>query len=220
MIRQFSEWCAVLDYFERQWHVSVQHPTVPAQWIVWTGICEIPYGQVQAILISPTWTAGAMSYWKHRELASGWSMTHSRNTELVAISIPYYGRILARNQDGHRRFVLENRDLASHNNIIATTANVNDEELVLAQTALVPFAEAYEDEVTMALVAHSKAKPLAGMKCYWDTEEGEEGDWEDVVATLGEHAKRILAITDGEEEEESLESCLEKVYQDLEREHE
>ena len=62
------------------------------------------------------------------------------------------------------------------------------------------------------------------MQCYWDVEQGDEGDWEDAVAALGEHTIRIMNQCSTANANDCrnrfrvncLESCLEDVYSNLE----
>jgi hypothetical protein len=51
----YSSWCAVIDYFEKQQQSS--------EFIIWCGPLETQYGVIQAYLTSSKWTATAMQYW-------------------------------------------------------------------------------------------------------------------------------------------------------------
>jgi len=210
ILGKFSKWCAILDYFELQWRLGLRHKNVPTQWIVWSGDLEIPYGVVESLLVTSNWTVDAMSYWRNRELASTLTMTHPRNSTLVAITLPLYGRLLGRTHEGRRRLQFQNRDLSFHAEVD------NGDDLLLARNALVPMDEMYEEDPFIAIAGQPRQRMLTGLKCFWDSEEGEEGDWEDAVAALGEHAIRVLTTTSAAGDQ-SLESLLGDVYRDLER---
>jgi len=231
IVTQFSHWCAILDYFERQWSVrrKHQHLQVPTKWIVWSGTVEIPYGPTEACLMTSQWTAGALAYWRNREL-SALTLTHPRNSRLESIRLPLYGSVLGVTEDARHRLRLQNRDLSFHDN------NLDDLDWVPARQALIPMDELYSSLPSVAFAATptetisanaedeeraSRTIQVPEMKCYWDAEDGEEGDWEDAVASLGEHAIRVMnncTVLDGDGETriQSMESCLEDLYANLE----
>lgn len=237
IVTKFSHWCAILDYFERQWNVRSKHQKlqVPTKWIVWSGTVEIPYGPTSVCLMTSQWTAGALAYWRNREL-SALTLTHPRNSHLETIRLPLYGSVVGVTENARHRLQLQNRDLSFHNNNDNNPHDDDGLDWVLARQALVPMDELYSSLPSVAFVAtaaqtistnaeeeESAGRIVPEMKCYWDAEDGEEGDWEDAVASLGEHAIRVMnnctVLRHSNREDiqiQSLESCLEDFYTSFE----
>lgn len=197
LVTKFSEWCAVLDYFETQLAVTAHYRR--PHYIVWSGRIEIQYGMIDAYLSTPYWTVGALRYWRALELAS-LTLTHPRNANFTFTAesrIPY-ASLFARNGNDKRRMHIQSSDLevsVFHNDVNAQ------------RHALVPLHDSYNPEQTVVFVDHSfvsrthEAVPVgplliakAGREslcCCWDKENGED-DWEEAVASLGEHVIRIM----------------------------
>jgi hypothetical protein len=193
-ITQFSEWCAILDYFETQLATNYSF-CQRLHWVVWSGRLEIQYGEIQAYLITPDWTAGAMRYWRTAELAN-MIVTYSRNADFhfTQERIPY-GSLLGMHETDRLRLGLQSIDMT-------LTAVANNVEA--RQRALVPLNEAYDENPSVTFVDHSvfirthDSVPLGpllhgrqSLWCCWDKELGED-EWEGAVVSLGEHVIRIM----------------------------
>lgn len=198
IITKFSEWCAILDYFEAQLSVFGVKGYKYPQWVVWSGQIEIPYGVIQAFLTTPHWTAGAMHSWRSMELASSLSVNHPRTSDFhfTAERIPY-GSLFGMHTMDRRRLGIQSTDIE---------VTVLHEYVEARRYALTPISEGYEENPSVVFVDHSfvcrthgsvPVGPLliapgkASLCCCWDNEHGED-DWEEAMSCLGKHAIRIM----------------------------
>jgi hypothetical protein len=192
IVTKMSEWCAILDYFEIHLRAKLKKKTphqCPTSWIVWSGTLQIPYGETHGYLSTFKWKAGAMQYWRNRELTN-LSLTNTRNSSLVSISLPFYGLFLGLGRDDCRRLYLQN-------GVLEQRAHGDNVPNLSARSSLVPADEVYEANPTMALgprKQHPQRQEGEFLDCYWDSQDGEEGDWEESVAGLGESVIRVMSM--------------------------
>jgi hypothetical protein len=195
IMTKFSGWCAILDYFETQLAISVSYRR--PQWVVWSGRLEIQYGDIEAYLTTPDWTVGAMLYWRTAELAS-FTVTHPRNVDFhfTQERIPY-GTLFGMHEMDRRRLGIQSSDIEV--SVLRDTVDAR-------RHALVPLNEAYDENPSVAFADHSLVSrthasvavgPLLiapgreSLCCCWDKELGED-DWEEAIASFGEHAIRVM----------------------------
>jgi hypothetical protein len=243
IITKFSEWCAILDYFETQVAVSRSVGYQVPQWIVWCGRVDIPYGAIDAVLTTPFWTAGAMHYWRAKEL-NNLMLSHPRSQDFFFTagvaggdSTPY-GSL----------FGLTPRDvqlLSIQSNDLQVSSVMRERNTIEARRhALVPRDEYFDDVAVVTFVDHSfvswtlqqlsdvvstdttptpRLGPLLiapgrqSLCCCWDKEAGEE-DWDEAMSRLGENVIRIMtslpaALTS--ESTRSFDDALRERYQHL-----
>ena len=223
IVRKLSEWCAILDYFELHWKAGLSRRSsndVPTQWIVWCGRLQIPYGEIHGFLATPNWTVGALQHWRRRELST-WSMTHPRNPNLVGINLPLYGSLLGVTWVDSRRLRMQLHELALHR--ITAQEAAAAANLIHARNALVSMDEVYEEDPTIAFGTHQDThqdrargrQPRSFLECFWDSEDGEEGDWEEAVAGLGEAVIRVMKSSRASNIRRCFESCLRGAYEIL-----
>jgi hypothetical protein len=204
IITKFSEWCAILDYFETQLVITTAASYRRPQWVVWSGRLEIQYGEIEAFLSTPDWTVGAMHYWRTAELAN-MTVTHPRNSDFhfTQDRIPY-GSLFGMNELDRRRLGIQSRDIE---------VSVLRDSVEARRHSLVPLSEVYDENPSAVFVDHSfvsrthESVPVGplliapgreSLCCCWDKELGED-DWEEAVASLGKHAIRIMSsfVEDG-----------------------
>jgi hypothetical protein len=214
IVTKLSEWCAILDYFEIHLRVAkekmnnsnisdmLHHPLL---WIVWTGTWQIPYGETRGYLSSSTWTAGAMQYWRNRELMH-LSWTYPRGGTLSRITLPFYAMFMALDNDDDRRLRLQSGSLEDRRTHVHDDEGEGAAGLLARHHFLVPADEVYDVNPTMALgrrkrtIVRNQAQDdddlmSSFLECYWESQDGEEGDWEEVVSRLGESVIRIMNMT-------------------------
>ncbi|CAB9497311.1 expressed unknown protein [Seminavis robusta] len=180
-IAKFPEWCAVLDYFEKQ--LAAQDTTTTdmaaAKWIVWCGPIETVYGPFPAALeCSTEWSLGALEYWNEVELEQ-FSIVHpnsrSVNDQQYDLST-YYGTVQSLTEEG--RLLLANLYLTLEHD-----PNHWEHYLLLR-------SRSYDDQPTEFWTP--KTGHPSELLCFWDSQE-QAYDWEDALNKLGDNVIRIMA---------------------------
>lgn len=205
ILSKFSRWCAILDYVEVQLQatcareMALGHVGFP-QWIVWCGHLEIPYGEIDAYMVTPDWSVSALQYWVNREAAQI-SLTHPRNVDYVFIpdnQIPY-GTMFGLRTDDRLRLERQCTDLEVHTLRDTTRAQ---------RYTLVPLSESYDMCPSLNFVDHSyicrthvgnimTTGPLLidprrqSLCCCWDKDACEDL-FDDAISNFGENAIRIM----------------------------
>jgi hypothetical protein len=200
MMAMFSEWCAILDYFEIQLEATNPPHFRCPQWIIWCGQLGITYGRINAYLATPDWSVCALQYWRNQELLQ-FTLTHPRHTDYAFISedrIPYGTLIGLQNMD---RLRLERQcsDLEVH-----ALRDVSDPR----RFCLVPLNESYDECPSIVFVDHSfichmhSSHILVGpllvdperrsLCCCWEKEIGEDL-WDLAISNFGQHAIRVMS---------------------------
>jgi hypothetical protein len=200
IVTKFSEWCAILDYFEMQLEATAPPRFRCPQWIVWCGEMEIPYGRICCYLATPFWTVCALQYWRNQEL-SQFSLTRPRHSDFVFVDgdnrVPY-GTFFGTNSRDHTPLHLQCSDLEVH-----TLLDVSDRR----RYCLVPLNESYDDFSSSVVVDHSLicrthtnnlfVCPLLidpgqqSLCCCWDKESAEDL-WDEAISNFGQNAMRIM----------------------------
>jgi hypothetical protein len=197
---KFSEWCAILDYFEMQLE-AIDFPRFHCpQWVVWCGELEIPYGRIRAYMTTPFWTVCALQYWRNQEL-SQFTLTRPRHSEFIFASgderVPY-GTIFGMNIPDFDPLHLQCSELEVH-----TLLDVSNSR----RYCLAPLNESYDEYSSFVVVDHSLicrthvnyafVCPLLidpgqqSLCCCWDKEIC-EGLWDDAISNFGQNAIRIM----------------------------
>lgn len=200
IVTKFSEWCAILDYFEMQLEATIPPRFRCPQWIVWCGEMEIPYGRICSYLTTPFWTVSALQYFRNQEL-SQFTLTRPRQSEFCFDDednrVPY-GTFFGMNPRDHTPLNLQCSDLEVH-----SLLDVTDRR----RYCLVPLNESYDRYSSFVVVDHSLicrthtnnlfVCPLLidpdqqSLCCCWDKELGEDL-WDDAISSFGENAIRIM----------------------------
>jgi hypothetical protein len=201
IIKKFSEWCAILDYFEIQLEVARTMSNFGCpHWLVWTGELEIPYGVIRVYLTTHDWSICALHYWRNQEL-SQFTLTHPRHSdyEFVAEDRIPYGTLFGTRTIDRLRMERQCSDLEVH--VLRDTNSTQ-------RFSLVPLTESYDECPSIVFVdhsfisrTHSSSDILVGpllidpdgqsLCCCWDKELAEDL-WEDAVANFGRNAIRIM----------------------------
>jgi hypothetical protein len=220
IITMFSEWCAILDYFET--HLALHSSAgyrIP-QWIIWSGRIELLWGTIDAFLVTPHWTAGGMHFWRNKEL-SNMMLMHPRDDDFhfTVDRIPY-GGLFGIGQRDRSLLSIQSDDLQ---------VSVLQDSIVARRHALVSREESYEEYQSMAFVDHSFVSrthesvpvgPLliapdrAGLCCCWDKELGED-DFDDAISRLGEHVIRTMKNFPDGSLSQNFSDSLQERYQSL-----
>jgi len=190
---KFSEWCAILDYFESQRSAlspssfsceqsASQQQQLQLQkqgLVVWVGPLETIFGTFTASLQCTTeWTLGALNYWRDIELEQ-FAVVHpfSRNVDDEQFDLTIlYGRIQG----------VGDRDV-----LLLQRQNFNLEDDVQSwQHYLVLRNKSYDEAPTEFFT------PVMGndssLFCYWDYRQ-QTYDWEEALDRLGESVIRIMS---------------------------
>jgi hypothetical protein len=200
IVTKFSEWCAILDYFEMQLEATAPPRFLSPQWIVWCGEMEIPYGRIRSYLTTPFWTVCGLHYWRNQEL-SQLSLTRPRHSNFNFVDGDdrvLYGTFFGMNAHDRTPLNLQCLDLEVH-----TLVDVSDRR----RYCLVPLNQSYDDSSSFVVVDHSLVCrthtdslfvcPLLidpgqqSLCCCWDKEVGEDL-WEDAMSNFGQNAIRIM----------------------------
>jgi hypothetical protein len=213
LVKQFSCWCAILDYFETQLDIFAQQQQTSSppssrhepQWVVWTGALTIPNGTFQSYMTTPFWSLGAMNYWKALEMENASFCRPLPNFRFIQPDssdddsprrVPY-GTIFALDPTSQRRLSFQCADLAIDH---------FDEVRNHWRHALIPLSQFYEEDPGIVLVDHSfvsrtytshpigpllVATARSSLCVCWDKEQGED-DWEFALGRLGERCVEIM----------------------------
>ena len=201
IVTKFSEWCAILDYFEMQLEATASLGFRCPQWIVWCGEMEIPYGLIRTYLTTPFWTVCALQYWRNQEL-SQFTLTRPRDSEFTFMAedddrAPY-GTFFGINASEHTQLNLQCLDLEVHS--LSDTMDGR-------RYCLVPLNESYDERSSFIVMDHSLIcrthanvsfkSPLLidpdqqSLCCCWDKDLGEDL-WDDAISNFGQNAIRIM----------------------------
>lgn len=176
-VGKFSEWCAILDYFESQFDLAMKQQQ---GWVVWCGPIETIFGVFQASLSCTTeWTLGALHYWYTDIELEQFAIVHPHSRSVddeqfdlttlygVVGGLREYDTLLLRRQ----HFNLED-DPENWQHYLVMRSHSYDEQ---------------QAEFFTPVLENDSA-----LFCYWDYKE-QTYDWEESLKRLGESVIRIMS---------------------------
>jgi len=203
--KKFSEWCAVIDYFEI--HLNSSGNNVSEQqnvhWAIWCGTVETQFGNLESYVTSPHWSVEAPhQFFRILEMVGNFSLTRpnvaSINHEIQCLPFGTLAGLTA--QDSHVY------------KVIGCSLECDDFEIAESSSSIwqTHLQYSYREDPPLKCCVHSYPGWALGgefypeeihrppwlnendnLCCYWNVDE-EECDWDDAFNKLGENVIRIM----------------------------
>lgn len=173
-VTNISEWCAIIDYFDRMRARSGE----------WAGVCTVWCGELvtqnfgtiqQACISTAFWTVTAMDHFYDQLELNNHYLTHPMKHDASLMEMSY----------GELDVTSSTSDDIAFQRIIYS---LNSDAGSPRYSVLVPSHMEYEPTLGFALNDHASQRE--NLVCYWDG--NDRGDFEYSLSHLGENAIRIL----------------------------
>lgn len=178
MVTKISEWCAIVDYFDR---MRAQSGVRAREFIIWCGQLETRgFGKMEQACVSTLrWTVTAMDHFYDQLELSNHYLTHPATQGLPTsvVDIPF----------GKLEVNSESDDAVLQRILYSLNLDVESPRY----SFLVPSHLEYEPTMGFSLNDTCQRRSLI---CYWD--EDDMGDFEYSLSRLGENSVRILSRLD------------------------
>lgn len=201
--KKFSEYCAILDYFETQLQAQRMYGgQQPHHWILWCGSVETQFGFIKSYVTSPDWSMEALHQWY-------------RSLEMISFSLVRPNIAIQHEMErmpfGTWAGLTEN-DTAVLKVLRGTVEcddfTRDDSNASIWQT---PIQYSYQEDAPLKFCGHNYPSWALGKDVYpedfhrpnwlkedetlcyyWDGGEDEGCDWDDTLDLLGENVIRIM----------------------------
>ena len=207
IMNNFSQWCAILDYFEVQLEATTSMQTLQAsyltcpQWIVWSGKIELKDDkELTTFLTTPDWTVCASPFWNNlNEYEFRLTPPESYGFQFIAKYQKPYGTLFGMDASARSQIERECSDLR-----VRSFRDTTD----VYKYTLIPEKFYRDEEVYLMFMDHSFIRwthaniemttgPLLidpghqSLSCCWDQNMVEDSQ-EDCISHLGENVICIM----------------------------